>query len=139
MRIDGKAPMTGAGAAAPRREAGAANGARFSQLLAGGAGRAEGPAASAPTGSLDALLAIQADGDAPQRRRRQMQRGYRLLDDLDRIKAALLSGAVPTSELLRLAAALGEAREQSGDPGLDEVLAHIDLRAQVELAKLGRV
>jgi hypothetical protein len=68
-----------------------------------------------------------------------MQRGYRLLDDLDRIKAALLSGAVPTSELLRLAAALGEAREQSGDPGLDEVLAHIDLRAQVELAKLGRV
>lgn len=139
MRIDGKAPMTGAGAVAPRRETGAANGARFSQLLTGGAGRADGPATTAATGSLDALLAIQADGDAPQRRRRQMQRGYRLLDDLDRIKAALLSGAVPTSELLRLAAALGEAREQSGDPGLDEVLAHIDLRAQVELAKLGRV
>jgi hypothetical protein len=130
MRIDGKAPTAGTAASAPRREAGGASGARFSQLLSGGAGRAEATAAP---------LAIQADGDAPQRRRRQMQRGYRLLDDLDRIKAALLSGAVPTSELLRLAAALGEAREQSGDPGLDEVLAHIDLRAQVELAKLGRV
>ena len=32
---------------------------------------------------------------------------------------------------------LTERRTATSDPGLDEVLAHIELRAEVELAKLG--
>ena len=37
----------------------------------------------------------------------------------------------------RIRTLLTERRAATGDPGLDEVLAHIELRAEVELAKLG--
>ena len=83
-------------------------------------------------------LAVQAEEDGQQRRRRQARRGTDLLDGLDRLKAALLSGRVQISELERLKAMLSIRRETTGDPRLDEVLAHIELRAAVELAKLGR-
>ena len=33
---------------------------------------------------------------------------------------------------------MNERRDQTDDPRLDDVLAHIELRAAVELAKLGR-
>jgi hypothetical protein len=31
-----------------------------------------------------------------------------------------------------------QQREQADDPGLDDLLAQVDLRAEVELAKLGK-
>lgn len=87
---------------------------------------------------MDGLLAVQAEEDGQQRRRRQARRGTDLLDGLDRLKAALLSGRVQIAELERLKAMLSVRRETTDDPRLDEVLAHIELRAAVELAKLGR-
>jgi hypothetical protein len=81
---------------------------------------------------------VQAEEDWQERRRRQARRGYDLLDGLDKLKAALLAGRVQISELERLKAMLSARRETSDDPRLDEVLAHIELRAAVELAKLGR-
>jgi len=44
---------------------------------------------------------------------------------------------VPTADLQRIAAQLAERRDLSGDPRLDDLLSHIELRARVELAKLG--
>jgi hypothetical protein len=61
-----------------------------------------------------------------------------LLDGLDKLKAALLSGRVQISELENLKTTLSLRREMTDDPRLDDVLAHIELRAAVELAKLGR-
>ena len=61
-----------------------------------------------------------------------------LLDGLDRLKAALLTGRVLPSELERLRTTLALRRETTDDPRLDEVLGHIELRAAVELAKLKR-
>jgi hypothetical protein len=84
------------------------------------------------------LLAVQEQGDQQERRRKQARRGHDLLDGLDRLKAALLAGRVLPSELERLRATLTQQREATDDPRLDEVLAHIELRAAVELAKLGR-
>ena len=95
--------------------------------------------ASAPLATVDALLALQGEGDPAERRRRSVKRGHELLDGLDRLKAALLSNRVPTSDLQRLAGQLGERRDFSGDPRLDDLLSHIELRAKVELAKLGMV
>jgi hypothetical protein len=86
---------------------------------------------------MDAILALQGEGDPGERRRRSVQRGHELLDALDRLKAALLSGRVATADLQAIAARLAERRHASGDPRLDEILSHIDLRAQVEMAKLG--
>jgi len=80
---------------------------------------------------------LQGEGDPAERRRRFAKRGHDLLDGLDRLKAALLSNRVPTADLQRIAAQLAERRDLSGDPRLDDLLSHIELRARVELAKLG--
>ncbi|MDQ4136959.1 MAG: flagellar assembly protein FliX, partial [Pseudomonadota bacterium] len=101
------------------------------------AGSASGVASAAPLATMDAILALQGESDAGQRRRRSVQRGNDLLDALDRLKAALLSGRVSTADLQAIAARLSEHREASGDPRLDDLLLHIELRAQVEMAKLG--
>lgn len=88
--------------------------------------------------SIDAVMALQTVDDPAGRKARSMQRGVRILDDLDDLKIAILEGRVPLDRLERIIAKLAAEREASGDDGLDDVLDGIDLRAQVELAKLGR-
>jgi hypothetical protein len=92
---------------------------------------------TAPLATMDALIALQGQDDPAERKRRSVQRGNDILDALDRLKAALLSGRVSTADLQAIAARLAERRELSGDPRLDDLVSHIELRAQVEMAKLG--
>jgi hypothetical protein len=89
-------------------------------------------------GALDGLVALQADEDASQRRQRRLRRGHDLLDGLDRLKAALLGGVIPVSQLAQLKAQLDQRALVSDDPRLEELIGHIELRVAVELAKLGR-
>lgn len=136
MRIDAKTPLSSIAASAAKP---AARGARFSLNGSDGASRSGATSSVAAPESLDALLAMQeADGvgEREARRRRSLVRGRSLLDALDGLKAALLSGRISATDLARLTTALAQARETSGDSGLDELMAHIDLRAQVEFAKL---
>jgi hypothetical protein len=116
----------------------AAAGARFTLGDPSGAARTAGAQAAAPAGALDGLLAVQAAGDTLERRKRAMRRGHGILDSLDRLKIGLLSGAVGGAELLNIRRQLMQQREAADDPALDEVLAHVDLRAEVELAKLAK-
>lgn len=91
----------------------------------------------AGTEGIGALLALQVVGDPLWSKKRAVQNGHDILDSLDRIKVALLEGQIPLERLERLAAFVAE-RATSGDERLDQLLAEIDLRARVELAKLGR-
>jgi len=114
-------------------------GQRFSVGSKGEATDTKKATSAAPLVTMDALLAVQGqEEDRTEHRRRSLRRGHDLLDSLDRLKAALLSGRVEAAELKGLVGQLAAQRASSGDPGLDEVVAHIELRAQVELAKLGR-
>jgi hypothetical protein len=92
---------------------------------------------SAAAEGIGALLALQVIGDPLSSRRRAVQNGRDILDSLDRIKVALLEGRLPVERLERLSAIVTE-RMPSGDERLDQLLAEIELRARVELAKLGR-
>jgi hypothetical protein len=92
---------------------------------------------SAGMEGVAALLVLQAVGDPLSSRRRAVQDGRDILDGLDRIKVALLEGRIPVERLEQLAAMVA-ARSSSGDERLDQLLAEIELRARVELAKLGR-
>lgn len=134
MRVDQRPPFAAPAAAAPLRRGAAVQG--FSVAERGGPGKASAAAPTAPLASVDALLALQGEEDPAERRRRSLRRGTDLLDALDRLKAALLAGTVPVADLKQMAARLAERRDVSGDPGLDELLAHIELRAEVEIAKL---
>ncbi|AMN43310.1 flagellar assembly protein FliX [Rhodoplanes sp. Z2-YC6860] len=87
-------------------------------------------------GGIDALLALQGEEGPGERRRRAAKRGTIALDALDELKVGVLSGDLGPGTLNRLKAATAGLREGSGDPGLDEVLAEIELRVEVEIAKI---
>lgn len=105
----------------------------------GDASRASaGTTAPRGVGSIDALLALQAVDDVGERRRRAVRRGRSALDALDALKVGLLAGTLDAAALAKLKAAATEAGDVSGDPRLDGILAEIELRAGVELAKFER-
>jgi hypothetical protein len=89
-------------------------------------------------GGIDALLVLQAVDDPAERRRRAVRSGRNTLDVLDELKVGLLAGAIDPSALRRLKASASGLSDTSGDSGLDGVLAAIELRAEVELAKFER-
>ncbi|MFO1238060.1 MAG: flagellar assembly protein FliX [Alphaproteobacteria bacterium] len=100
---------------------------------------ARAPSASSATlqvAALDALLALQETPDPTTGRRRAVRRASDMLDLLDDIKIGLLAGTIPRQTLRRLTALVAERRDEFNEPGLQSLIDEIDLRAQVELAKL---
>ena len=87
-------------------------------------------------GGIDALIALQGQQDPTERRRRAVRRGRTALDSLDQLKVEVLGGMIGPSTLQRLKAATADLRDSSGDAGLDGVLAEIELRLEVEIAKM---
>jgi len=88
-------------------------------------------------GGIDALIALQGFEEPGERRRRAVKRGRTALDALDALKLGLLSGTLDAGALARLKSAASGLAERSGEPELDTVLAEIELRVEVELAKIG--
>jgi hypothetical protein len=88
-------------------------------------------------GGIDALIALQGVDDPTERRRRAVKHGRRALDALDELKLGLLAGTLDQATMLRLKSVTADLKDTSGDGRLDQVLAEIDLRVEVELAKAG--
>jgi hypothetical protein len=104
----------------------------------GDAPKSTKPAASLRTiGGIDALIALQGQDDPAERRRRAVKRGRTALDALDELKIEVLGGTLGSSTLLRLKSATADLCDTSGDDRLDSVLAEIELRLAVEIAKMG--
>ena len=89
------------------------------------------------TSALDALLAVQEAESALERRARARRRATDLLEGLDQIRDGLLCGQISPERLDSLASMVASHREDADDPHLSELLDEIELRVQVELAKLG--
>lgn len=136
MRISGPGKMSGVqsrGASKGSKKSGAT----FSTSGPSETARAEGPKATAAVQGVDALLALQEIEDPLVGRRRSVKRGHDLLDALDSMHAALLVGNVPGERLERIMHLVAQ-RFPSDDPALEAMIDDIELRAKVELAKLGR-
>ncbi len=86
----------------------------------------------------EVLLAAQmVDADDEKERRRQVvERGKSLIEKLEEIRDALLIGAISKDRMIEIARYVRERRGTSGDERLDEIMAEIELRIEVELAKL---
>lgn len=89
---------------------------------------------------VEGLLAMQSvDPDAGgQGRKRMVQRAEDILDGLEEVRKGLLLGSIPKEKLTALAKLVRARRDTAGDPRLAAVLDEIELRAEVELAKLMR-
>jgi hypothetical protein len=134
MRVYGPSGSTlAARPAGARRAAGGA----FSLSEQESSPNSAGPGGVRSISSLDALIALQGIEDATERKKRSVARGRNALDLLEKLKLSLLDGTIEPATLGRLKSAAEGLTAGSGDPGLDNILAEIDLRIAVELAKAG--
>ncbi|WP_296170603.1 flagellar assembly protein FliX [uncultured Brevundimonas sp.] len=126
------------GPSAPQTARPARAGGGFSLPQTGAAGSAQSAAATAGPASVadvSALMALQGVEDVMERRRRAVRRGSGILDRLEELKLALLSGEAGDGSLEKLARVMREERPHEEDASLTGLLDQIDLRAAVELAK----
>lgn len=143
MKISG---LGSTGAASSKRSDKAKRGdGAFSRLLGGAARAEEAPsrAVDAPNAvaGLDSLLAMQSvdpDAGGGRGRQRLIRHGEELLDRLEDIRVGLLTGTIPKAHLADLAHMVRAKRDHAADPNLAAILDEIELRAEVELAKLMR-
>ncbi len=89
--------------------------------------------------AVESIIAIQEADDGSSRQRKAVYRAEELLDLLNEIKIGLLEGAVPRGRLDALVEVVKSRRGEVSDPKLSGILKEIDLRARVELAKLGHI
>ncbi|CCG06822.1 flagellar assembly protein FliX [Pararhodospirillum photometricum] len=105
-------------------------------------GEAASVEASSPLGGVEGLLALQeVDGlvlDPEAQRRALTQWGHDILESLEALHLGLLGGTIPREDLETLAALARTERISGDDPALDDLLDQIELRAEVELAKLSQ-
>ena len=94
-------------------------------------------AGAAPIVSVDGLLGIQEVGDEGNaRRQRAASYADDLLERLESLRIDLLSGRLPLDRLQGLVQSLRRREGGCGDERLDALIADIELRAEVEIAKL---
>lgn len=103
-----------------------------------GDARAERIAEAQPLATLDTLVTLQEAPDGNLGRKRAVKRASDMLDMLEGIRLDLLNGEVPAERLGALLRLVRLQRDQVEDPRLSHVLDEIELRARVELAKLGQ-
>ena len=103
-------------------------------------GEGGGPQISGVAGVEGILAAQNSDVAADSRRhlQRLMAYGDDLLDRLEDIRLGILLGHFSKEKLTELAQRLRQKREQSSDRVLSDILAEIELRAEVEIAKYPR-
>ena len=123
---------------------GASDAGAFTRNL-GGSEEAESNRAvgsSAPLTSVDALLSLQEVPDATDGRSKGLARANEMLDILEEVRKGILLGAISGPKLRILADLARNQRltrndSSETDPRLAEILSEIELRSEVELAKLG--
>ena len=141
MKVSDVGP-TKAASSARRKKKARAEGSGFADHLrqTAEASRAAESVETPPVTVVDAVLAVQETPLATDERSRGLarRRAEGILSRLDEIRHGLLSGSIPKEQLVDLARTLRGKRPQVDDPRLNEIIEEIELRAEVEIAKLTR-
>jgi|GEM_PF-2595226 Class II flagellar assembly regulator len=99
----------------------------------------QAPLSAPELSTVSALLAFQDETEiGRERRKMKAKSGFHLVDGLDALKLALLSGTVSAQQLDELESRLAGTDIDAQDPELGPILRAVRVRARVELAKLGR-
>ncbi|PLX37340.1 MAG: flagellar assembly regulator FliX [Hyphomicrobiales bacterium] len=135
MRVNGPIRPNNTSTAGAARRGG--SGSSFSPITSEAKPQAQTVSSTAPLYGIEAILALQEVGSSTEGKRRAIKRGHSLLDILEEMKIGLIDGTLSDALLDRLVTML-QNHEPSGDSEIDAVVAEIELRASVELAKRGR-
>ncbi len=144
MKIEGPSKSN---TTSPARRAGmAASGGLDPSLFLGlmGAGDIHDVSATSATqniAALDVLLNAQSSEDPTERaaRKRMTARANAILTTLDDLRMGMLTGTLTVGHMIDVADVVAGHREKIHDPHLTTILDEIDLRAQVEIAKLSMI
>ncbi len=139
MKIEGPNKAGKAGSASKTSKSGPTGSTAFSGLLS--TDETEAPAHTVAAGAIagiDALLMAQEAEDPTEResRKRMKKRASDLLEELDKIKIGMLAGTLSVGNMIDIADVVASHRERLKDPMLSSLLDEIDLRAQIEIAKM---
>lgn len=137
MRID--SPSAARAAAGPRKSerGGGVRSGDFRSLLDTTETGATTPVVSTPS-TVSTLFALQEVESPATRDERGAKRGGGILDRLDELRLGLLSGSVSAQTVAELKVLARAQTDGAHDPALQEILDEIELRAEVELAKLAQ-
>lgn len=104
--------------------------------------RGENTAVSGTSGIsvTDAIFAAQMVNDEEEKamRRQMLKRGSSLIEKLEEIRDALLLGSISKDRLIDISRFVKDRRQLGNDERLNEIISDIELRIEVELAKLMR-
>ena len=98
--------------------------------------KTERPSPSVKVATLDAIVPVDSATIEEQHKNLAKGRAVFILDRLEDIRQGLLLGAISQSGLQELARTIREARGETPDPKMSDILDDIELRAKIELAKL---
>lgn len=137
MKVEGPKKSQSSAQSRKSSAASGSDGVDFSQYIKSGQETASVSTAKAIT-NVDALLAVQAAEDPTERaaRRRMQDRSDKIIDGLEKIRIEMLKGTLTVGHMIDIADIVASHREKIQDPKLTDIMDEIDLRAQVELAKM---
>ena len=114
----------------------------FVEALRGtsGAETTEAAQATGGAGPVSGFFGVELTQDATDHRSRglMMEYGNDLIDQLDRIRMGIMAGAISKDRLQDIARRLRERKITSDDPRLNDLVQDVELRVEVEIAKLTR-
>lgn len=90
--------------------------------------------------AADAIFAAQMAGGVEEReaRRKLLKHGKSLIEKLEEIRGGLLAGHISKDKLIEISRFVKEKHFLVEDERLNDIIAEIELRVEVELAKLMR-
>ena len=137
MRIESPGAIRSAAGPRKNERGTGARGSDFRSLLETGEIDA-GPAGVSAASGVATLFALQEVEEPGKRNARSAKRGQGILDRLEELRLGLLDGSVSEQTILELKAMARSQSDGAHDPRLQEILGEIELRAEVELAKLAQ-
>lgn len=137
MRIEGPRSTDSVKKADKTKKSSGSNGV-FSSFLADEADSAPAASPMSSPAGLGSILAAQYGEDPAEKqaKKRMQERASKVLDTLDVIQRGLVAGQISHSDINAIKTSVTANREKINDPRLLAIMDEVDLRAQVELAKL---
>lgn len=137
MKIEGPSKSQSASKSDKSSKTGKTNGA-FGEMVASAAKEATRTVATSSIAMVDALLSVQGAESATERatKRRMKERGDKILRQLDHLRLGILTGNLTLGQVVDIADVVASNREKVKDPKMTAILDEIDLRAQIEIAKM---